>query len=167
MESLLAWVMILIVCAHSVQPLTFDPDDYLEVYPDPRDPEVLKGRVPLYFSLIQSLGGPLSQFVASGSVAGVKIALDRINNDSSLLSGYTLHYTFANSQVRVCLASYTWHWESPHGVCRATEGRSCATEHKAMNSWLLLPCQTSYRELVEQLWWLSPGCWDIFSHRME
>ena len=83
-----------------LQGLTFDPDDYLEVYPDPRDDDMLQGRTPLYFSLIQSLGGPLSQFDASGSVAGVKIALDRINNDSSLLPGYTLHYTFANSKVQ-------------------------------------------------------------------
>ncbi len=85
--------------AQGTRSLSYDPDYYLEVYPDPRDPEVLNGRVPLYFSLIQSLGGPLSQFDASGSVAGVKIALDRINNDSSLLPGYTLHYTFANSKV--------------------------------------------------------------------
>ena len=83
----------------SAQSLHYNPDDYLEVYPDPRDPEVLQGRTPLYFALIQSLGGPFSEFDASGSVAGVKIALDRINNDSSLLPGYTLHYTFANSQV--------------------------------------------------------------------
>ena len=85
------------VCA--VHSLSYDPEDYLEVYPDPRDPDVVKGRVPLHFGLIQSLGGPLSQFDASGSVAGVKIALDRINNDSSLLPGYSLHYTFANSKV--------------------------------------------------------------------
>ena len=95
-----AWIVLTMGTAHgTVQPLSYDPDDYLEVYPDPTDPEVLKDRTPLYFSLIQSLGGPLSQFVASGTVAGVKIALDRINNDSSLLPGYTLHYTFANSQV--------------------------------------------------------------------
>lgn len=85
--------------ASVLQSLSYDPDDYLEVYPDPRDPEVLKERTPLYFGLIQSLGGPLSQFDASGSVAGVKIALDRINNDSSLLPGYSLHYTFADSKV--------------------------------------------------------------------
>ena len=87
--------------AQGMQSLSYDPNVYLEVYPDPRDPEVLKGRVSLYFSLIQSLGGPLSQFDASGSVAGVKIALDMINNDSSLLPGYTLHYTFANSKVEI------------------------------------------------------------------
>lgn len=91
-------VLVMMGTAHGVQPLSYDPDDYLEVYPDPTDPEVLRDRTPLYFSLIQSLGG--GQFVASGTVAGVKIALDRINNDSSLLPGYTLHYTFADSQVQ-------------------------------------------------------------------
>ena len=100
-----------------LQGLTFDPDDYLEVYPDPRDDDMLQGRTPLYFSLIQSLGGPLSQFDASGSVAGVKIALDRINNDSSLLPGYTLHYTFANSKVCCILANYI--------ACQCYDGLNC------------------------------------------
>ena len=76
--------------------LTYDPDDYLEVYPDPRSQEVLRGRTPLHFALISSLGG---QYDGSGSVAGVKVALDRINNDTSVLPGYTLHYTFSDSQV--------------------------------------------------------------------
>ena len=93
-------LFLLHVLVHGMQSLSYDPADYLEVYPDPTDPEVLKGRTPLYFSLIQSLGGPLSQFDGSGSVLGVKVALDRINNDSSLLPGYTLHYTFADSKVR-------------------------------------------------------------------
>ena len=71
---------------------------------------MLKGRTPLHFALIQSLGGPLSQFDGSGSVAGVKVALDRINNDTTLLPGYTLHYTFADSKVlktSVALQLYT------------------------------------------------------------
>ena len=99
MVNMLLANVLLVFSLHGVQSLSYDPADYLEVYPDPRDPEVLKGRTPLHFALIQSLGGPLSQFDGSGSVAGVKVALDRINNDSSLLPGYTLHYTFADSQV--------------------------------------------------------------------
>ena len=87
---------ILLVFAYG---LNYDPADYLEVYPDPTDPEVLKGRTPLHFALLQSLGGQYSQFDGSGSLAGVKVALDRINNDSSMLPGYTLHYTAANSKV--------------------------------------------------------------------
>ena len=99
MQYLLAAV--LLVVTNVVDSLSYDPADYLEVYPDPTDPEVLQERTPLYFALIQSLGGENSQFDASGSLAGVKVALDWINNDSSLLPGYTLHYTVANSQVRV------------------------------------------------------------------
>lgn len=76
-----------------------DSADYLEVYPDDTDPAVLRDRMPLYFALIQSLGGPLSQYDGSGGTAGVKVALDRINNDSTILPGYTLHYTFTNSRV--------------------------------------------------------------------
>ena len=72
--------------------------------------QVLQGRTPLYFALIQSLGGPGSQLDGSGTLAGVKVALDRINNDSSLLQGYTLHYTFANSiwlaTSMIAIASY-------------------------------------------------------------
>lgn len=79
--------------------LPYDPDNYLEVYPDPRNPEVLQGRTSLYFALILSLGGPDSQLDGSGAIAGVKVALDRINDDSSLLPGYVLHYTFTNSKV--------------------------------------------------------------------
>jgi len=77
--------------------------NYLEVYPKPSDSDVMQGRVPLYFGLIQSLGGPQSLFDGSGSVAGVKVALDRINKDTSILPGYTLHYTLSDSQVRTAL----------------------------------------------------------------
>lgn len=95
---------ILLILTERVQSLSYDPADYLEVYPDPRDPEVLQGRVPLHFALIQSQS---SQFDGSGSLAGVKVALDRINNDRSLLPGYTLHYTFANSEVS--MNEEVWH----------------------------------------------------------
>ena len=100
---LITFVFVVLSHNDEVNPLSYDPADYLEVYPDPRDPEVLKGRTPLYFALIMSLGRPPSQFDGSGSVAGVKVALDRINNDSSLLPGYTLHYTFTDSAVSVCV----------------------------------------------------------------
>jgi len=79
--------------------------NYLEVYPDPADSDVLQGRVPLYFGLIISLSGPQSLFDSSGSVVGVKVALDRINNDTSILPGYTLHYTFTDSKVRTAVES--------------------------------------------------------------
>ena len=97
---MVALLLLLQLCL-ATSSIDYNPEDYLEVYPDPTDPEVLRGRTPLHFALIQSLGGPNSQFNQAGAVAGVKVALDRINNDSSLLPGYTLHYTFADSQVSV------------------------------------------------------------------
>ena len=98
--QLLVFVLCLLCCqvtgAGLPSGLSYDPADYLEVYPDPRDPAVLRGRTPLHFALIQSLGG---QFDGSGAVAGVKVALDRINNDTTLLPGYTLHYILADGMV--------------------------------------------------------------------
>ena len=52
---------------------------------------------PLYFGLIMSFDG--QQFDGSGSIPGVRVALDRINNDCALLPGYSLHYTLADSGV--------------------------------------------------------------------
>lgn len=82
--------------------------DYLEVYPDPTDPAILQGRTPLFFGLIQSLGGPFSLYDGSGTVAGVKVALDRINNDTSILPGYTLHYTLSDSMVSIYKNNNKW-----------------------------------------------------------
>lgn len=112
----IAHIILLAVVVHS-QPLSYDPEDYLEVYPNPLDPQVLEGRTPLYFALIQSLGGEYSQFDASGSLAGVKVALDRINNDSSLLPGYTLHYAVANSQVLTTLVISDISKAMHHALC--------------------------------------------------
>ena len=96
MLSLPAIVTLLISVGALSSSLLYDPDDYLEVYPDPRDPEVLQGRSPIYFALIQAITGPLA---TNGTVAGVKVALDWINNDTSLLPGYTLHYTLGDGEV--------------------------------------------------------------------
>ena len=52
----------------------------------------------LVFGLIMSFGGNID---SSGAVPGVRVALDRINNDSSLLPGYTLHYALSDSRVSV------------------------------------------------------------------
>jgi hypothetical protein len=94
-------VALVLVISEAHCSLSYDPDDYLEVYPDPRNLSFLQGRTPLHFALIQSLGGPDSQLDGSGVVAGVKVALDSINDDSDLLPGYTLHYTFTNSKVNL------------------------------------------------------------------
>ena len=51
---------------------------------------------PLVFGLIMSFGGYLD---SSDAVPGVRVALDRINNDTNILPGYSLHYALADSQV--------------------------------------------------------------------
>ena len=66
---------------------------YFHVYPPVQQNDT---RTPLYFGFITSFSG---DFVSSGSVPGVQVALDQINSNPSLLPGYTLHYTLTDSQV--------------------------------------------------------------------
>ena len=66
---------------------------YLDIYPPVDGNDT---RTPLYFALLQSFGG---DYNGSGSVAGLQVALDRINSDPTLLPGYSLHYTLTDSQV--------------------------------------------------------------------
>ena len=68
--------------------------EYLEIYPTVQESN---STTPLYFGLIMSFPG--GEFDSSGAIAGVRVALDRINNDSTLLPNYTLHYTLTNSSV--------------------------------------------------------------------
>ncbi len=73
---------------------------YKEVYPpvnlsDSRN----ELRSHLFFALVQSFG---VQFNGSENIAGIKVAMDRINNSTDILPGYTLHYTLTDSQVREC-----------------------------------------------------------------
>ena len=67
---------------------------YLHIYPPVDQNDTT--RTPLYFALLQSFGSELN---GSGSVAGLQVALDRINSDPTLLPGYSLHYTLTDSQV--------------------------------------------------------------------
>lgn len=50
----------------------------------------------IYVGLIASFGG---DFNSSADVTGVRAAIDRINNDTSILKNYTLHYVLSDSQV--------------------------------------------------------------------
>ena len=47
-------------------------------------------RIPLYFSYITSKTG---DYVAGGAIPAVDLALEQINNSSSILPNYTLEYT--------------------------------------------------------------------------
>lgn len=66
---------------------------YLETYPSD---DKING-TPIHFALILSFPG--GQFDSYGAIAGVRVALDRINNDPYLLQNYTLRYTLTNSSV--------------------------------------------------------------------
>ena len=48
------------------------------------------GRTPLYFSYITTKTG---DYVGAGAIPAVDLALEQINNSSSILPNYTLEYT--------------------------------------------------------------------------
>ena len=94
--------MIQIVFIIAVSGDNFGP--YKQVYPkadlqqDPRNCSVSdNGTCPLYIALMMAFGG---DFVSSGAIPGIQVAIDEINNDSSMLPGYTLHYTLMATTVR-------------------------------------------------------------------
>ena len=70
---------------------------YLQVYPPVSANGTAGGPKAIFFALMMSFGG---NFKSSGTIPGVQSALDRINNDPTLLPGYKLHYTLTDSQVR-------------------------------------------------------------------
>lgn len=57
--------------------------------------------IPIYFGYMAAVN-PDSSYVTGGTIPAVQLALELINNNSSLLNGYTLSYneTVFDSQVR-------------------------------------------------------------------
>ena len=93
--SLSLTITVLLRCGEAGQ--RYDPTGRIYPWPLPTD------RKPLFFSLIVSFG---EKFNSSGVVPGVNVALDIINDDSNLLSGYSLHYILSDSQVRLIMILY-------------------------------------------------------------
>lgn len=53
---------------------------------------------PLYLAYMTTFVG---DFVASGAIPGVQLALDQINDDPTILPGYRLHYVLKDTEVYI------------------------------------------------------------------
>jgi len=68
--------------------------EVFQVYPALEDAP--SGTTPLYFALMQSFSGG---YVSAGGIPGLVVALDEINSNSTVLPGYSLHYTLSDNAV--------------------------------------------------------------------
>jgi gamma-aminobutyric acid type B receptor len=98
---------------------------------DPYPPEDSDSRVPLYFSLIQSFSG---QYISSYSLPGLQLALDLINEDETLLPGYSLHFVITDTECNKIAALDSFHrqiFEGPTKIGIIGSGCSVSTEPTA------------------------------------
>ena len=70
--------------------------EVFRVYPALEDAP--NGTTPLYFALMQSFSGG---YVSAGGIPGLMVALDEINSNSTVLPGYSLHYTLSDDAVGI------------------------------------------------------------------
>ena len=68
--------------------------NFSSVYPSVNE----SSTTPLYFGL---MGASEDSDYLNTTVTAVQLALDKINSDSDLLRGYSLHYTLTTSQVQI------------------------------------------------------------------
>ena len=87
----------LMLAASLAQPLRGEvlyDGEVFQVYPNLEN--VMNGTTPLYFALMQSFSGG---YVSAGGIPGLMVALDEINSNSTVLPGYSLHYTLSDNAV--------------------------------------------------------------------
>ena len=72
-----------------------------QVYPRPEDAP--DETTPLYFALMQSFSGG---YVSAGGIPGLMVALDEINSNSTVLPGYSLHYTLSDNAVSTIMSVF-------------------------------------------------------------
>ena len=70
------------------------------VYPQPSDSS---NATSLYLAVMMSFNGT---FISSGTIPGIQIALDLINEQEDLLPGYKLHYIALDSRVTSKYCNY-------------------------------------------------------------
>jgi len=113
--AMFCFLLILAVCL--VQPSlgeVLSDGEVFQVYPDLED--VQNGTTPLYFALMQSFSGG---YVSAGGIPGLMVALDEINSNSTVLPGYSLHYTLSDDAVGIVdftNVNHTLNLRLAHGV---------------------------------------------------
>ena len=89
--------------SEEVQHLRLGPYDHVYPYVDiARNQQncsvAENGTCPLYIALMMSFGG---DFDSRGVIPGIQIAIDQINNDPTMLPGYSLHYILKKTEVNI------------------------------------------------------------------
>ena len=137
-----------------------------QVYPDLED--VPNGTTPLYFALMQSFSGG---YVSAGGIPGLMVALDEINRNSTVLPGYSLHYTLSDNAVGIIIARrrlfMLWCNVVTASVdCRAANELHCSNSAslQVVHSAMLVSLQeyTMSIQFTNSGVGTYRGCWELF-----
>ena len=96
-------VGVCVVCFSVNLNVGFDYGPYDHVYPNT---DITRNQLeclvsqnetcPLYIALMMSFAG---EFDSSGVIPGIQLAIDQINDDPTILVGYSLHYLLKTTKV--------------------------------------------------------------------